>query len=114
MWCLNYTFFSKKEVLSNVKDYLQGPKKENFTKYLNFLSSLPSQLEKKYEPFKYLKMMTSRTGLRVSFLDKNMSVIKASDHISFPHQFIAQPEKIIIGFDPVSQQFSFQAQGRWY
>jgi hypothetical protein len=118
MWCINYTFFSNKKTLEQVKKFLSGDvkKQTNFIKYIEFVKTIPYQIievEKKLLPLKYLQIMKSRTGLRVSFLDEQMSVCQASEHIPFPTAFISQPDNINIGYNPDTKEFSFQASGRW-
>lgn len=118
MWCLNYTFFSTQKTLLQVEFFLSGDKKKqtNFIKYLEFIKQIPYQLielDKKLLPLKYLQIMKSRTGLRVSFLNEQLSVCQASEHIPFPTTFISQPDNINIGYNPDTKKFSFQASGRW-
>lgn len=117
MWCLNYTFFSSKETLLKVQNFLSGDenKQTNFVKYIEFIKQIPYPLvilEEKFFPFKYLQIMKSRSGMRVAFLDDKMSVIHAGEHQAFPIDFIAPPSEIIIGYDFNTKQFSFQAKGR--
>jgi len=118
MWCLNYTFFTSTNTLDNVIDFLIENKKSNFIEYIEYVKQIPYQLvdlEDNYLPLKYLQIMKSTTGLRISFLDEKMSVCQTSDHYPFPVPFIAPPnhEDIKIDYDPSTQIFSFQASGRW-
>lgn len=75
LWCLNYTFFIDNNDLENAKDFLIEPKKSNFKTYLEYIQSIPYDvqiLDDEHLPAKYLKVMKSRSGMRVSFLDENM------------------------------------------
>jgi len=116
MWCLNYTFFASLDTLEKVKNFLIKDKKNNFIKYLEDLKQIPYslvKLDEAYSPFKYLQIMKSRTGIRVSFLDEKMSVCKTSEHIPFPTTFVTLPDDIQIGYDLKTKEFSFKASGRW-
>jgi len=116
MWCLNYTFFASNDTLQNVKDFLIGDKKNNFIKYLEDLQDIPYQLielNDKFLPMKYLQIMKSRSGIRVAFLSKEMSILRSSDHFQFPSTFIALPDSIEINYNSNTQKFSYRAIGRW-
>jgi len=116
MWCLNYTFFASNETLQKVKDFLIEDKKTNFIKYLEYIKQVPYQLvelDNKFLPIKYLQIMKSRSGMRIAFLNKNMSIYRTSDHFPFPSTFIALPDNIEISYDPNTQDFSYRAIGKW-
>lgn len=69
---LNYLFFMTQKQIEDGITYLIEPKKTNMIKYFNFLKSLPveiQQLPTEFFPAKELKMMKTRSGIRIIFMD---------------------------------------------
>ena len=92
-WCINYTFFLTRKQIQTASNYLISPKKEHFIKYINFVNKIPYELQvvdKEFSPAKYMKTMTTRSGMRMVFLDENMN-----------------------GCVPNIKEFTWIAVGRW-
>lgn len=118
LWCINYTYFCHKNQISDVVKYLEGdpPKKDNFLKYLKFLDDLH---EDRLTPSSgsddgnYIKVMKSRSGMRVACSNRHGDIVQAPIQWGFPQVFIEPPEEIEMRIDPLTRKISFNAKGRW-
>ena len=118
-WCINYTYFCGPDLLEEVVSSLSGDqrKQENFIEYLNYLEALPEEVVRPSggrENSEVVKIMKSRTGMRVAFFSSEGYVIQTSNDMRFPAEFIEPPEQISISVDPETKGLSFTAKGRWY
>lgn len=118
LWCINYTFFCGKKSIDASIEYLAGDvaKQNNFIKYLEFLEGFP---EEKYmcggegSDGGYLRLMRSRSGMRVAFLSSSDELVQSPIQWGFSSVFIEPPQEITMHVDPGSGQINFTAKGRW-
>lgn len=118
-WCVNYTYFCRQSHLNEAIEYLEGDpvKKSNFIQYIDFLDALP---EDRLMPNEgdidgtFVKVMKSRSGMRVAITNGSGDILQAPIHWGFPQVFIKPPEEIEMKIDPKKGQISFNAKGRWY
>ncbi|WP_064118486.1 hypothetical protein [Pseudomonas fluorescens] len=118
LWCINYTFFCNKKHITDSIEYLAGDsaKQRNFIKYLDFLEVLPEERltsNNQNPDSNYLKIMKSRSGMRVAFANKRDEITQPPIQWGFPTVFISPPEEIMMQVDPVTCLVSFTAKGRW-
>lgn len=118
-WCINYTYFCDRGLLDGATGCLAGDsaKQENFVDYLNFLEVLPEDVlhpATESEATTFVKIMKSRSGMRVAFVSNEGDVVHTTSHMGFPAVFVEPPKEITITVDPETKQLSFNAQGRWY
>lgn len=119
LWCINYTFFCDEKQISAAVEYLSGDstKQKNFIEYLEFLDGLPEDRlisNSRNSDNNHLKVMKSRSGMRVAFANGNGEITQAPVQWGFPKVFIEPPEEIMVQVDPETNQISFNAKGRWY
>lgn len=117
-WCVNYTFFCKREQISYATQYLEGDaaKRKSFFEYLLFLDELP---EEKLVPGaesnngSYFKVMKSRSGMRVALSNGSGELIEDPIQWGFPKVFVAPPQEVEVQVDPATNRVNFNARGRW-
>ncbi|MGQ4877223.1 hypothetical protein ACOJCM_01450 [Billgrantia sp. LNSP4103-1] len=118
-WCINYTYFCNQRHLKEAIEYLEGDsvKKSSFIRYIDFLDALPEDRLMPSEVNIYgtfVKVMKSRSGMRVAITNGGGETLLAAIHWGFPQIFIKPPEEIEMKIDPKTGQVSFNAKGRWY
>lgn len=118
LWCINYTFFCDKKQIATSVEYLAGDlaKQKNFIKYLEFLEAFSEErlISDSQNPDGiYLKIMKSRSGMRVAFANGNDEITQPPIQWGFPSVFIEPPEEIVMQVDPGTGQVNFTAKGRW-
>jgi hypothetical protein len=119
LWCINYTFFCDKQQMAASVEYLAGDliKQKNFIDYLEFLKAFPEDRlisDSTNSDGNYLKIMKSRSGMRVAFANGVDEIMQPTIQWGFPSVFIELPEEIIMQVDPRTGQVKFTAKGRWY
>jgi hypothetical protein len=118
-WCINYTFFCTEQNIEASIEYLAGDvaKQNNFIKYLEFLECFPEErlvFGDKIFDCKYLKLMKSRSGMRVAFVSDSGDIVQPPIEWGFPSVFIEPPQEIMLHVDPCSGQIiNVTAKGRW-
>lgn len=118
LWCINYTFFCDIQNIDASIKYLAGDvaKQNNFIKYLEYLEGFPEErlvYGGKSSDGNYLKLMKSRSGMRVAFVSASGDVVQPPIQWGFPSVFIEPPQEIMMHMDPGSGQINFTAKGRW-
>lgn len=118
LWCINYTFFCDKTNIDASIEYLAGDiaKQNNFIEYLKYLDSLPEErliYSDKSCDSNYVKLMKSRSGMRVAFASVSNEIVQPPIQWGFPSVFIEPPQEIMMHVDPGSGQINFTAKGRW-
>ena len=118
LWCINYTFFCGKQHIEASIEYLAGDvaKQNNFIKYLEYLEGFPEErlvCGGTNSDSNYLKLMKSRSGMRVAFLSDSGDVVQPPIQWGFPSVFIEPPQEIMMHMDSGSGQINFTVKGRW-
>ena len=118
LWCINYTFFCSGEQVTAAIEYLAGDlaKQENFISYLGFLGALPEtalSLGENRTVGTFVRVMKSRSGMRVFFVNESGSIVGGPIQWGFPSVFIEPPEDVTIHVDSESNQVGFKVVGRW-
>lgn len=118
-WCINYTYFCYRSRITEAVKYLEGDpiKKNHFVEYLGFLEALPEDrlvLNNGNNGGNFIKVMKSRSGMRVALSNGGGDIVQAPIQWGFPHVFIEPPEEIEVQVDPKTSKISFNAKGRWY
>lgn len=119
LWCVNYTYFCHQRKLNEAIEYLEGDtvKKSNFVQYINYLDTLP---EERLTPNNgsidgtSVKIMKSRSGMRVAITNGSGEILQAPIHWGFPQVFSKPPDEIEMKVDPKTEKVSFNAKGKWY
>ena len=119
LWCINYTFFCSKKQIETAIEYLSGDitKQKNFIKYLEFLEAFSEERlmpDSKSLHGNHVKIMKSRSGIRIAFVNGSGEVEQPPIQWGFPSVFIEPPEEIIMQIDPETGQVNFTAKGRWH
>lgn len=118
LWCINYTFFCDKGEVAAAVEYLAGDKvkQKNFINYLSFIDSMPDEkfaFEGEGANGVYVKMMRSRSGVRVAFEGGDGQLTRAPIEWGFPQVFVKPPEEIALQYNPQTQETKFHVIGRW-